>query len=253
MSEVPVITPIHPNWNYGHFLLEMMLRALLLDQTTPHDWPIALAKRPHWLPGLLRLVVPRRPFLRYDPATEVIKAPAFVGCTEVITRSGIAPGVLPLITMLKLRLLAPAMHRSDPGPEMIFLSRGDNRKRRDVENRAEIENLAANLGFAVIHPETLPFVDQVRLMDGARVVTGEFGSAMHNTLFCRAGTTVVCLNWINAYQSIIARSCDHVAGYIAPDDGAFRDGAAIWSGNRQMRFDLTEVRRKLQETVADLP
>ncbi|MCC5972542.1 MAG: glycosyltransferase family 61 protein [Rubellimicrobium sp.] len=251
-AETPVLVPVHANWIYGHALTEILLRALLLDQSSPPDWPLALADPgPHWLPDLLRMALPHRPFLRFDPACERLAAPALIGCTEVFSPSGIAPGVLPLLALLKARLLARAP--AAPTPRRLFLSRGDNHRRRATENRAEIEAIARDLGFAVIRPEDQPFAEQVRLAAGAQVIAGEFGSAMHNSLFAGPGTTVICLNWINAYQSIIARSLGHRAGYVRPDDGIFRDSAAIWEGRRRMRFDPHELRRKLAEVAAADP
>lgn len=251
-AATPVLVPVHANWIYGHVLTESLLRALVLDQSSPPDWPVALADQgPHWLPELLRLALPHRPLLRFDPARERIAAPFLVGCTEVFSPSGIAPAVLSLLAMLKARVLAGVPRA--PAPARLFLSRGDNHRRRETENRAEVEDIARDLGFTVIRPEDKPFAEQLRLVAGAQVIAGEFGSAMHNGLFAGAGTTVICLNWINPYQSIIARSLGHRVGYIPTDDGTFRDSAAIWQGQRRMRFDPQTLRRKLAEAIAADP
>ncbi len=154
-----------------------------------------------------------------------------------------------MIELLKARVLLgdPAVTRERDHPdEKLFLSRRAITKgRHKVENREEIGAAISALGYAIIRPEELSFEDQIRAIDNARIIVGEYGSALHNAIFARPGTTVVCLNWINSYQSQIASLFGHKVGYIPPDDGQFRDSDAIWSGNRSMRFSVPQIIEKL--------
>lgn len=93
---------------------------------------------------------------------------------------------------------------------------------------------------ALIHPTG------VRPARIARFIVGECGSAMHNAVFCRPGTTVVCLNWINGYQSQIATLMGLTQGYILPADGQPRDTARLRSGDRPMRLALADLRASLR-------
>lgn len=62
---------------------------------------------------------------------------------------------------------------------------------RSCLNFDRIEEICLGHGFEVIHPETLPFRDQVSLFSAASVIVGESGSGLHNTLFSPAGAKVI--------------------------------------------------------------
>jgi O-antigen biosynthesis protein WbqL len=75
----------------------------------------------------------------------------------------------------------------------------------DFENENEIMRIAAQeYGFCPISPETLSWTDQVRLFANADFVVGQFGSGLHNTLFCRSGTRVGVMGFRNLVQSGIS-------------------------------------------------
>lgn len=66
----------------------------------------------------------------------------------------------------------------------LFVSRkGGANDSRLLENREEMEALAASKGFEVIRPDSLTFEDQVRLFSSARIIMGEYGSGLHNSIF----------------------------------------------------------------------
>lgn len=255
-SRQPVLAPVHPNWIYGHFLLEVLPLALLLDHVCPSSWPIAVASCDgHWLPDIMRSVFGERPIIEYDPATEVLSAPCFIGCTQMISHTAVHPAMLDGIKTMKERMLrSPDKLPSLPNPERIFLSRSKVKEQsgRSIENAAEVEKMMAGLGYSILHPEKLSFAAQVQVFDRARIVVGEYSSAMHNTVFCRRGATVVCLNYINAYQSRIAQAFGHSIGYIPDADGRFHvadEISAKWVAGQQldMRFDTDEIAARLSE------
>jgi capsular polysaccharide biosynthesis protein len=67
--------------------------------------------------------------------------------------------------------------------------------RKLILNEEAAEALFRERGFTIVTPELLPLAEQVALWDGADVVAGVTGSALHGALFGRAGTTrVVSLN-----------------------------------------------------------
>ncbi|MCC5972935.1 MAG: glycosyltransferase family 61 protein [Rubellimicrobium sp.] len=249
--ESPAILAVHPNWVYGHVLLEMVPRALVLDGVAPPDWPVLVPRTAaDWAGRLLRMAMPRRSFVTYDPADEAVAAPAFLGLTDLVRPDGARAEAGALFAALAARVLDA--EEPAPGPRHVYLSRAQEGDRlRRVLNLDEIEDLAREMGFAVLRPERLPLADQVRLMRGARLIAGEFGSAMHNTVFARPGTVVICLNWVNGYQSQIARMLGQPIGYVAPQGGVFRDAAGILSGSRRkMRFARDHVRDRLEQAMA---
>lgn len=92
----------------------------------------------------------------------------------------------------------------------IYLSRSLLKgKKRHAENEREIEQVAVNAGFEVVHPQRIPFREQVALMQGAEVVSGCDGSAMHLTVFARPGTRVLCFD---ARRGTTQRTIEAVRG-----------------------------------------
>ena len=71
----------------------------------------------------------------------------------------------------------------------IFVARPHGNARRLI-NRLEVETVVQDVGYELVKPEELSFIDQVRLFQSARVLLGEFGSAMHNSLFSGTGTRI---------------------------------------------------------------
>jgi O-antigen biosynthesis protein WbqL len=244
----PALVAVHGHWNFGHFLMEILPRLLVLDRDCPPDWPILMAAvEGSFLPGMVRLACPDRPIVTFDPDRQGIRAPMLVGCGDLITPRGSLPALQGLYAGLRDRLVPLATH-DGPVAERVFLSRAGVRKRRHViANRPAVEAAAEAAGYLVVRPEDLPWPDQARLFARARIIAGEYGSALHNAIFAPPGTTIVGLNWINAYQSQIAALMGHRIGYLRPADGQMRDSQGIWRGDRSMRFDPAEVTARLQE------
>jgi hypothetical protein len=98
-----------------------------------------------------------------------------------------------LPALLEMGKRAEAVCLKDAGPERIFLARPDDLSRK-LLNSAAIQALAKARGFLVVYPEELSFLEQVRLVRGARFVLGPEGSAHYLTFFSRPGTKQCILN-----------------------------------------------------------
>lgn len=237
------LVPLHPHGNYGHFLLESLPRALWLDRTCDPGLPNLLSTAlPPFAGQILRAALPDRPHLPFDPQAECLTADTLFGASDLITDDGHASAARELFTDLADRVATP----DGPRHDRLFLSRRAVGGGHRIRNLDAVESLMDSLGFTRISPETLPFGQQVTALRAARIVVGEYGSAMHNAVFCRPGTTVVCLNWINGYQSQIATLTGLTQGYILPADGLPRDTARLWAGDRHMRFALADLRARLR-------
>ncbi|MGY2048792.1 glycosyltransferase family 61 protein [Methylobacterium sp. JK268] len=64
-----------------------------------------------------------------------------------------------------------------------------------IANEAGIVEELDRRGVEIVAPETLPFVEQVRLLSTRRIVLGSTGSAFHTTVFACPGRRVLGLNW----------------------------------------------------------
>jgi len=79
----------------------------------------------------------------------------------------------------------------DVAPRIFVTRRGGNRA---CDNAAEVEQLFADHGFAVVAPEELSVADQVRTFAGARVVAGFAGAGLFNLAYADSVETVILLS-----------------------------------------------------------
>lgn len=79
------------------------------------------------------------------------------------------------------------------GPERIYLSRSLFPHNRRLNNEHEVEAVFAELGFSIIHPQTMPILDQIKMAAGADVVAGAAGSAMYLSAFQAVGARRIVL------------------------------------------------------------
>jgi O-antigen biosynthesis protein WbqL len=117
-----------------------------------------------------------------------------------------------------------------------------------MENEAQIEGIAEELGLTLLRPETIPWEEQARIFSRARVVAGEFGSGLHNALLSPEGCQVVSLNWLVEVQSRIGNFRRHDLGYILPADGRARLHS-LEAQAQPFSIDPDEFRRKLTIAV----
>ena len=106
--------------------------------------------------------------------------------------------------------------------ERIFISRKNRyngKSFRTMECDNEIEEIAKEFDFSIVRPEEYNFNEQIGIFGKARVIVGEYGSGMHNAMFSRPHTIVVCLNWINLIQQAIGSVFGHRNYFIFPDSG----------------------------------
>jgi hypothetical protein len=85
-------------------------------------------------------------------------------------------------------------------------------------NRDTIERLALRAGFSIVYPEQWSLLEQFRLVASASVVLGEYGSALHSTLFAGPGLTVCALRGTGLHpgfiQSAIGSALGQRTGYL---------------------------------------
>lgn len=174
--------------NYYHFLHDCLPRTAVLDQcaeAAPVDrWYVPQATR--FQRELLSLWgIP--PEQVVDSATVPhVRADTLVvpGVASTIERN--PPWVAQL---LRARLCPPELQRV-PGRH-LYLTRGEARNNRHVENEAEVLALLEPLGFTRVDAGELSVADQIRAFAEADVIVAPHGAALANLVFCSPGATVV--------------------------------------------------------------
>lgn len=237
----------HFNSMYGHWLLEIFPKLFAIKALMRQGLKAPILVPSHlfgFVKATLADVVPECKVIEYDRLVNTVRV-----------KRAILPGMMQRDYVFNVafhRALADflAPIRAKPGPQAIFVSRAGWRGAfRRLENVEALDAAAADLGLTVIRPETLPWLEQVRLFTSARLVVGEFGSGMHNALFSPPGAKVVCLNIVNELQSRIANACGHDVGYLLDPDGAPRKLSLGWETQQGYRIDLDDFSARVGPLV----
>jgi O-antigen biosynthesis protein WbqL len=246
---------LHPNMVYGHFLLEglpkLFLLGLLRDLGVRFKVPLS-NRTPAWIGHFVRLFVPESDILVYDMAAQAVEADWFIVPSMMHTDHNFHPAFNLMSADVLRRAGVPAAGAETQGPRRIYLSRrllsgGWHRLR----NEEEVEAVMVRHGFTVVHPQTLSLREQFALMAGAGLVAGEYGSALHNTLFAPYGARVIGINCINWYQSVIGRLRRQKLAFVPPADGVFRSWRTRGEGQAEFEVDTGALYRLVGEMLAE--
>ncbi|MGH7041680.1 MAG: glycosyltransferase family 61 protein [Acetobacteraceae bacterium] len=218
---------------YGHWLMDFLpklyvLHALGYDiDSLRYLVPVGT---PEFGIALLDLLgIHSEQLIAHDWQTETVMADELLMPTLLRTNSRVAPPFADAVGFIARRIvarsgeLAPSPH----GPRLFISRRLANREMRHLSNRERIEQLAKAAGFAIVHPEQMPLLDQVRLFNGASHIMGEYGSALHGSIFAPSGTIVAALRGSGSpiagfLQSAVGHALGQPTGYVIgptrPDD-----------------------------------
>lgn len=224
--EEPVIVVI--GWGqdvYGHGLIEAMPRAKLASRAlgpAACDARILIpASAKPWFRDLLAMAGARR-FVEYDPARErVLLEQAFV--PTLVVDGGLHPAARDLFAEM----------RPEPaggGPEVVYVTRRNAvvTRRIDLRNADAVERVAERAGLRIVSPEGLSIPAQARLFASARLVVGEYGSALMNAVFCHPGAVVGAIGARSQLLSVICALGGVRQSFLDPSgDPEHPDGYAV--------------------------
>ncbi len=211
-----------PGYNvFGHWLVDFLPRLFVLSQA---GFDIAAlryilpADAPGFASTFLRLIgVPADNIVVHDHRTEVMAPDALLIPTILRRQSRLSPLFAAATAYWADRVAASHAVLSEEG-RRLFVTRGAAAPNRHLGNRARIEAIAAEAGYEIVQPETLPLPAQIALFRGARRIVGEYGSGLHGAMFARPGAAVCALRGTSHHpgfvQSAIADVCGHHCGYV---------------------------------------
>jgi capsular polysaccharide biosynthesis protein len=154
----------------------------------------------------------------YDPLRESISCDELL--VPTIQHNGCRVSPLLRWSAVYLRNLVAERHTLDQSPygERIFLSRAHCGLSRRLLNRERVEDMAKEAGFAIVHPERMPLLDQLKMFGGAKCLMGEYGSALHGSIFAPSGAVVCALRGTLLHPGFIQSGLGEVfqqpTGYI---------------------------------------
>lgn len=119
----------------------------------------------------------------------------------------------------------------------IYVSRSEADKdngtllnRRTLLNRDRIEDRVRQAGFEIVHPEQHPLLEQFAMFRDAEAIIGEYGSALHTSIFSERNPIICALQGAGPsstfLQSGICHALSQPMGYVF---GPFNDDGAAFS------------------------
>jgi capsular polysaccharide biosynthesis protein len=107
------------------------------------------------------------------------------------------------LTALDALGLAPP---DDTGAALFLSRRKLSERNNRTPNIEAVEERFRDLGYEILHPETLTLPEQMRRLLGARHLAGENGSALHWSLYSPHVASVLCLGWNLKLQEGICKA-----------------------------------------------
>jgi len=172
---------------YGHALVEtapkIKIAARALGQM-PEDLNFLIPRHaPDWFRQIVALAGARK-FIEYDQAHfRPLLRRAWVATLPVAL--ALHPACAQMFADMR-----PAV--SFAADDAIFITRRSAKVTRPISllNADDIARRAEDAGLRIVSPELLPVVEQAELFANARLIIGEYGSALMNAVFCRAESVV---------------------------------------------------------------
>jgi capsular polysaccharide biosynthesis protein len=192
---------------YGHWLIEYLPKIGLLD-TAGYDikglrYLIPSSSQRYVHEWLYLLGVKPEQVIVYDCDRDVVIADELLMPTVMHNGVRASPLLQKIATFMLSQIGRVHDLRASAHGQRVLLSRGKTSQSRKLLNRAAIEEMAARHGFAIVQPEQLSLLEQIELFYGARAIIGEYGSALHGSIFSQAGTVVCALRGTNAHPGFI--------------------------------------------------
>ncbi len=206
---------------YGHWLVDFLPRLWVLAQcgydlaTLRYVVPPELTMVARSL--LSRLGIGRQQLVPYRYWREVIVADLLLLPTGLRAQNRVGGHFGEATAFWTSRL---GVQEPEPGdnPTHLMVSRHHVQGARILNNRAQIEAIALARGYAIVHPQDMTLTRQAALFAGARVIVGEYGSALHGSVYAAAGTLTIGLRGTARHpsfvQSGIAAALRQHAGYV---------------------------------------
>jgi len=208
--------------NYGSFLFRQLPLMLHLKSAVPEFDCYIAGERTPWLAQAIQAVgLPNKPvFTVREVCGDVFRSIWL--CAGDDNEGFLRPDVRDSIEMMVARIVE---NRGD-GDKKIYVSRALSTNwrpnYRPMINEFVVEDWVKRAGFTVVYPETLSFLDQVRVFAPAHYILGPSGSGMLNSIFGTPGTRVLDFETftytVRQHAHLYCSSLKEYAfGFAAPD------------------------------------
>lgn len=189
-----------PSFSYYHVLFDVLANVLHSLSFVPSAKILLPARHPRFVKSILD-------FLGIPKERRVLAEGPVLVKDLVFSPIWVNGGFIPPVDLAMLR--SAILPRIGPGEATsgdIYISRSLSRN-RPLANEPEIEEALRKRGFSIVHFETIPFAEQMRLVSGATRIVAPHGAGLANLVAARPGTEVTEIlsrNWFNTCYAKLA-------------------------------------------------
>ena len=182
---------------YGHFLLESLSRLWVLDGKRPEEYKYVFHSMHN--NNSLGKEYCRKVLQEFGVNAEAVtiinENASFESLIVPSSLSFIGTSQHPHVKGIYNRIFSNITETAESEKKNIYVSRRFVRQgNHKFINEDEVEKIFTEFGFEIVHPEKISIEDQIRAYRSANVIAGPLSSALHNSVFCADGTTVIALN-----------------------------------------------------------
>ncbi len=205
---------------YGHWLIDFLPRLHILTHLgldlgrltylLPHN---IMAFSRKWL-SLLGIADAQ--IRTYDAVTETCRIARALIPTAFRGNGRASPLMAAAATAFKTTIIGtPTV---TPTRHLLISRRQWGNGSRSMTNADIVEQRMQAAGFEIVCPEELAIDDQIQLFAQARIIVGEYGSGLHNSIFCAGGSFVVNFRGTEGHpgflQSGLCEALGQDVGYV---------------------------------------
>ncbi|WP_210331178.1 DUF563 domain-containing protein [Methylocystis sp. H62] len=220
--EQPVINALGPGYLiYGHWIVDFIPRLAiakaLLGKHFASYKTLLPADAPEWIFDLSECIlgIERQDFLLYDSNQTRLD------CAQVCAPTfahGPQYGFHSFVREIYSKVTpAPVQQARKICISRKHFEKGTQGLWKMFDSRELFEEAATVRGYEIVYPEAMNCLSQVDLFSQAKVILGEYGSALHNSVFSRPGAVLGAIRCPNSVQSTLAAAFDHRVAYLIPE------------------------------------
>ena len=193
---VVMASPDHER--YGNWIVDMLPRFGMLKTVSPRT-PIFLDNLPPWGAYFLAALGIDAARIKPHPARFFSVREAIV---PTLTRAGFFLSPAPMIEAWDRVIEHYLRDPAEPTEAKLFLARGES----------PLDDIMRDNGYVVVDMAALGVREQIGLMQNARIVVGQDGSALLNAVFAKPGLTIGVLNTAG-YDNLLHMGIAQIRGH----------------------------------------
>ena len=182
---------------YGHWLIDFMMRLQVLISA---GYDIATCKYllPSDISNFIRdwlsiLGITERQLVFFDVERDICHIKHALLPSNLRGNGRVSPLLERAAVAIRHEVLKNEVPPSDAIRKIYISRRKWGNVHRSLRNSDEIEQIADAMGFQVVYPEEMSIRKQVQMFAHAEFVIGEYGSAMHSSIFCKSTSRFLML------------------------------------------------------------